>query len=140
MNYFNFNQVSMDRDLKLVKHFKSKYKLNIEKACFAKGWIPKYIILDRTRNIHSYCVFIFQDDFTFTNDFIYNDLIEFYKIKYSSLDRPLFVFLISADFKIKFFEIEEFKNLLITNKIDNQSLNNLWVDFDKISSLIKAEQ
>ena len=98
----------IDRDLKLIKHFKLKYKLNIEKACFSKGWIPKYIILDRTRNIHSYCVFIFQDDFTFTNDFINKDLIEFSKIRYSSLDRPLFIFLISKNLNIKFFEIEEF--------------------------------
>lgn len=130
----------IDRDLKLIKHFKSKYKLNIEKACFSKGWIPKYIILDRTRNIHSYCVFIFQDDFTFTNDFINKDLIEFSKIRYSSLDRPLFIFLISKNLNIKFFEIEEFKNLIEQQKLNKLNLNNLWIDFDSMSSAIKAEQ
>lgn len=129
----------INRDLKLIKYFKSKYKLNIEKACFSKGWIPNYIILDRTRNIHSYCVFIFQEDFTFTNDFVNNDLIEFSKIRYSSLDRPLFVFLISKNLKIKFFEIEEFKNLLEQQKLNKANLNNLWVDFDSMSSVIKAE-
>ncbi len=129
----------IDRDLELIKHFKSKYKLNIEKACFSKGWIPNYIILDRTRNIHSYCVFIFQEDFTFTSDFINNDLIEFSKIRYSSLDRPLFVFLISNNLNIKFFEIEEFKNLLEQQKLNKSNLNNLWVEFDSMSSAIKAE-
>ena len=128
-----------NKDLELIKHFKSKYKLNIEKACFSKGWIPNYIILDRTRNIHSYCVFIFQDDFTFTQKFINQDLIEYSKIRYSSLDRPLFIFLISSDFNIKFFEIEEFKNLVENQMLNNISLNNLWVNFDSMSSLIKSE-
>jgi hypothetical protein len=135
-----FEKTTIDRDLELIKHFKSKYKLNIEKACFSTGWIPNYIILDRTRNIHSYCVFIFQEDFTFTNDFINKDLIEFSKIRYSSLDRPLFIFLISNDLNIKFFEIEEFKNLLEQQKLNKLNLNNLWVDFDSMSSAIKAEQ
>lgn len=129
----------IDADLELIKHFKSKYKLNIEKACFSKGWIPNYIILDRTRNIHSYCVFIFQDDFTFTQKFINQDLIEYSKIRYSSLDRPLFIFQISNDFNIKFFEIEEFKNLVENQMLNNISLNNLWVNFDSMLSLIKSE-
>lgn len=130
---------TIDRGIALIKHFKSKYQLNIEQACFSKGWIPNYIILDRTRNIHSYCVFIFQDDFTFTNDFINKDLIEFSKIRYSTLDRPLFIFLISKELNIKFFEIEEFKNLLEEKKINKLNLNNLWIDFDSMSSAIKSE-
>ena len=130
---------TIDRGIALIQHFKSKYQLNIEQACFSKGWIPNYIILDRTRNIHSYCVFIFQDDFTFTNDFINKDLVEFSKIRYSTLDRPLFIFLISKELNIKFFEIEEFKNLLEQKKINKLNLNNLWIDFDSMSSAIKSE-
>ena len=130
---------TIDRGIALIQHFKSKYQLNIEQACFSKGWIPNYIILDRTRNIHSYCVFILQDDFTFTNDFINKDLIEFSKIRFSTLDRPLFIFLISKELNIKFFEIEEFKNLLEEKKINKLNLNNLWVDFDSMSSVIKSE-
>jgi hypothetical protein len=130
---------TIDKGTALIQHFKSKYQLNIEQACFSKGWIPNYIILDRTRNIHSYCVFIFQDDFTFTNDFINKDLIEFSKIRYSNLDRPLFIFLISKELNIKFFEIEEFKNLLEEKKINKLNLNNLWIDFDSMSFAIKSE-
>ena len=129
----------MDRGLALLQHFKSKYRLNIEEACFSGGWIPNHIILDRTRNIHSYCVFIFQDDFTFTNDFINKDLIEFSKIRFSTLDRPLFIFLISKELNIEFFEIEEFKNLLEEEKLNKLNLNKLWIDFDSMSSAIKSE-
>ena len=129
----------IDKEFELLKHVKFKYKLNIEKACFATGWIPKYIILDRTRNIHSYCVFIFEDEFSFTTNFINSNLEEYYKIRYSALDRPLFIFLISENFNIKFFEINDYKNLVNNQILNKENLNKLWVNFDSMSSLIKSE-
>lgn len=128
-----------DKDLDLVTLFRLKYKLKIEEACFSRGWIPNHIILDKTRNIHSYCVFFFQDDFTFTNNFINKDLIELSRIKYSSLDRPLFIFKISGDLSIKFFEIDEFKNLLEQKELNELNLERLWIDFDSMFSKIKSE-
>ena len=38
----------------ILQSLKGKYKFKIEKACFSKGWVPNYILLDRTRNILLY--------------------------------------------------------------------------------------
>jgi hypothetical protein len=80
----------------LITILKNKFKINIEEASFANGYIPKYIILDRTRNIHSYVTFIKVsndcingDFFSQSKDYI-TSFIELIKIQYSQLDRPLF--------------------------------------------------
>lgn len=94
----------------LIKIIYSEYKIKIEEACFAKGFIPKYIILDKTRNIHSYLTFIKLDKgrirgdfFDLTKDFL-NQLVEFVRVQYSQLDRPLFF--IFSDEKANIFGVD----------------------------------
>ncbi|WP_052752890.1 hypothetical protein [Kordia zhangzhouensis] len=111
--------------------FKSKYKINIEEANFSTGWIPKYILLDRTRNIHSYAVFVNSIEIS------KEELIEYSKIRYSSLDRPLFIFHYKHDETLSFFEINDFKNNVFSEK-KYESIN-LWNDFNSVASKIKAE-
>ena len=47
------------KEIESAKNFYNQFKMKLEVACFSNGYIPKYIILDRTRNIHSYLVFIY---------------------------------------------------------------------------------
>jgi hypothetical protein len=89
MNNINYS-------IDLITKIYTKYKIKVEEACFSTGFIPKYIILDKTRNIHSYITFIqiekskiSGDLFEFSKDFLF-PLVEYVKIQYSQLDRPLF--------------------------------------------------
>lgn len=73
----------------------SKYKLRIEKSCFSTGAMPNYIILDSTRNIHSYVEFCDIQDGVLTSIHIDNKqpligLVDVLRTQYSQLDRPLF--------------------------------------------------
>ncbi len=118
-------------EFNIINYFKIHYKINIEEANFSKGWIPKYILLDRTRNIHSYAVFVNSIEIS------KEELIEYSKIRYSSLDRPLFIFHYKHDETLSFFEINDFKNNVFSEK-KYESIN-LWNDFNSVASKIKAE-
>jgi hypothetical protein len=93
----------IESDLNTIALIKKQYKLNIELASFQKGFIPNYILLDKTRNIHSYIVVADYDNSTiggyyFNKDIDFNSiLIELLKIQYSTLDRPLFLILNSKN-------------------------------------------
>ncbi|NMH24923.1 hypothetical protein [Flavobacterium solisilvae] len=134
-------------DLVLNK-LKSNYKLKIEEACFSTEWIPKHILLDRTRNIHSYFVFATNNEneyegryFTNKNQFE-NQVMELIKTQYSSLDRPLFfVFMDKNDnllsiegSLIREFILEKKKSQTIKNFISNEV-----VSFNEIINKIKKE-
>jgi len=125
-------------ELDLLNQVKRKHKIKIEKACFSKGWIPQYIILDKTRNIHSYCVFIYNDFFNNSTKFI-DAIIEYYKVHYSQLDRPIFIFSISKDKDLLFLDIREIRNLMIKNKLNFFNVKNLFIKFDYVAPKIKAE-
>ena len=83
---------------------KKQYRLNIELACFSSGYIPKYVLLDRTRNIHSYIVFCRKEKNDIISSFweqgkLINGLVDMLKAQFSKLDRPLF-FIIQENEKV----------------------------------------
>lgn len=71
------------------------YHLKFEDAVFASGLIPEKILLDRTRNIHSYFIVcknekkrLFSNYWNSTN--FSENLRQILALQYSDLDRPLF--------------------------------------------------
>jgi len=131
---------------KIIVTLKKRFKLKIEEACFASGSIPKLIILDRTRNIHSYLIICKKDkNNLLSSQFLhgYNlekNLIEITKIQYSSLDRPLFlVYKNESDKSIKAIEVSEIRELFLHDKFSRINLFQLEMDFDKVYPLIKQE-
>ena len=101
----------------------AKYRLNIEDANFAKGFIPKKILLDRTRNIHSYLVICkWFDDFLWSNywgkDSFTASIKSMLAVQYSELDRPLF-FIFNNENKCRIIEGNELREAILENpKID----------------------
>ena len=89
MNRFWENEAEMCASLR------KKYRINIEKASFSKASIPNYIILDSTRNIHSYVEFckIEKEQLVSSHWDIKDQLrgvLSVIQTQYSQLDRPLF--------------------------------------------------
>lgn len=80
----------------IVTRLRKTYNLRIERACFASGSIPQYILLDRTRNIHSYLIpcyiegGIIQSSMWDVNSF-QQTIMDVLRVQYSQLDRPLFL-------------------------------------------------
>jgi hypothetical protein len=122
----------------------TKYKLNIEDANFAKGFIPRKIILDRTRNIHSYLVICkCVDDFLWSNywekDTFTASIKSMLAVQYSELDRPLF-FIFSIENRCRIIEGNELREAILDDpKIDiNQYiLSNAYNLFDMIIKIKK---
>lgn len=129
----------------IINTLESKYKLKLEKSCFSKGWIPNYLILDKTRNIHSYVTFFFLENHKlYTETSFIPDINEvckeLYKIKFSTLQRPLFI-IIEEENNLKMVEIDDFKENIIKNEII--TINNLkakLIDCELIIPLIKNER
>tara|TARA_B110000902_G_C13942185_1_gene450179 strand:+ start:81 stop:506 length:426 start_codon:yes stop_codon:yes gene_type:complete len=125
---------------------KTKYKFKFENACFATGFIPKLILLDRTRNIHSYFIICTKkEDRLLSSQFKKNtdlasNLISFSKIQFSALDRPLFlIFMDQEQERLKTIEISKVKELFFQEKFSIRNLFNLAIDFDQVAPLIKQE-
>jgi hypothetical protein len=130
-----------------IESIKRNYKLTIEEACFAKGFIPKHIILDKTRNIHSYIVFGKLEDksisgtyFSISGNSII-DLTELVKIQYSSLDRPLFFVLKNNDGEIISIEGNVIRKHLLNEGGHEviQYIKRESVPFESVVKLIKME-
>lgn len=133
-------------ELDILQTLKGKYKFKIENACFSKGWIPNYILLDRTRNIHSYIIICAQIDGTLiSRNFLdkekfENNFLALSQIQYSQLNRPLFIiFKDTFSSSLKAIEVSDIKNLFLNGKFSISNLNKLAVDFDLISQFIKQE-
>ena len=80
---------------KLSNKLKESYRLRMDLANFATGFIPQDILLDRTRNIHSYMLFCeIIDGKIYSSYWNQNNMkdviLNFLRTQYSSLDRPLF--------------------------------------------------
>ena len=130
----------------ILSLLKNKYKLKIENACFATGSIPKLILLDKTRNIHSYLIICEKEEKNlFSSQFLHGfdlekNLIEITRTQYSSLDRPLFlIFKEKSDGSLKAIEVSEIKELFLQNKFSSENLFQLEMKFDKVVPLIKQE-
>lgn len=79
----------------ILSKLKKNYRLKIENANFAKGLIPVKILLDGTRNIHSYLVLCNKNSnclkSSYWNEENFNKNIKsMLALQYSDLDRPLF--------------------------------------------------
>lgn len=89
MNSFDAYEAEMCSSLR------KKYRLSIEKASFATDSIPHYILLDSTRNIHSYLEFCQKngDSLVSAHWGLQDQLkgvLSVVRTQYSQLDRPLF--------------------------------------------------
>lgn len=76
--------------------FCKKYRLHFENANFAKGLIPRKVLLDNTRNIHSYFVFCKYDNDSLSSAYwqkenLLNSIKLMISLQFSDLDRPLFL-------------------------------------------------
>lgn len=96
-----------------------KFKLHFEDAIFAKGLIPKKVLLDNTRNIHSYWVFCKYSDGTLISNYwqensFVDSLKSLLSVQYSELDRPLF-FIFNLDNKYKIIEGNEIREEILAN-------------------------
>ncbi len=117
----------------ICANLKKNHRLNIELACFATEYIPKHILLDKTRNIHSYLIFCQNNNgklsSTYWNeDTINTGLINIVKTQYSQLDRPLFFIIQNTDNTLNIIEgnlirekLQEGSNDKLTDFILNQS-------------------
>lgn len=120
-----------------------RYKFKIEHASFAQGFIPSFILLDRTRNIHSYLVPISQEVANSLHDTskeisnYLNYLQEYYKIQYSQLDRPLFL-LFENGKSVDFLDISNLKKFLKKEETFDQFLD-YKIEIDSIFTTIKSE-
>lgn len=110
----------------IILYLKSELKLKIESANFAQGYIPRDILLDRTRNIHSYiipCLFNNEKvDSNYWSDTNFIDsLIALLRIQYSQLDRPLF-FIIKKDNDYKIIEGNIIREYILANSVSQTDL------------------
>lgn len=128
---------------KTITLLKTKFKFKIEKACFSEGYIPEYILLDRTRNIHSYLVPISNQELIqigkseFIGSRLESTLLEYYKVCYSTLDRPLFL-LIENNQTIDFFDVSNLSDYFFYKKPIEEVLKNK-INLMDIYSIIKKE-
>lgn len=94
----------------IIKNLKDNFRLNVEEACFATDYLPKHIILDRTRNIHSYIVFSLLSGNHFSGRYfpesegLLTSLVKLLRTQFSSLDRPLFIVLTNQDQQVSCIE------------------------------------
>lgn len=100
------------------------YRFHIEDANFSKGFIPKKILLDKTRNIHSYIVFCKIENGSLLSEYWSYDnfTISFKSLlatQYSDLDRPLFFLYRDESNTLKSIEGAEIRLAIL----DNPNLN-----------------
>lgn len=82
-------------EAEMCSAIKSKYKLHIERSCFSTGSMPNYLLLDSTRNIHSYIEFCsVNGDYIESAHFgaknLLRGVLDVLRTQFSQLDRPLF--------------------------------------------------
>lgn len=107
-------------------HFllKKKYRLNLEPVSFPNCKIPKYILLDRTRNIHSYFLFCRNknnvlESTNWNTANITIRLTQIVQTQYSELDRPLFLVIQDKDLSLKIIEGNTIREKLLENGSDH---------------------
>jgi len=96
-------------EFSISNKLKKMYRLNIELACFAAGFVPKHILLDRTRNIHSYLLFLRTENQQIITsicdtEHLKDGLLNVLRVQYSQLDRPLFLIIQDNDKSLKLIE------------------------------------
>lgn len=98
MDIFLVGMMEVGFEQAFFEALKRKYKLRIEEANFAGENIPKYLLLDSTRNIHSYLILCCEHQGMLLSNYwdginAKKQIVKLLRIQYSQLDRPLFFFL-----------------------------------------------
>ena len=127
-------------EARMCEILRSKYKLRIEKSCFSTGAMPNYIILDSTRNIHSYVEFCDIGDGVLTSIHIDNKqplsgLVDVLRTQYSQLDRPLFFIFQNSTGTLMTIESEIVREHLL-NKRDDDISAFISTSADKLQDVI----
>lgn len=103
---------------------KKQYRWNLESISFPNKQIPKFILLDKTRNIHSYFVFcrnkhnLLESTNWQTNN-MPTSLTQIIKTQFSELDRPLFLVIQDEDASLRIIEGNIIREKLLNDKNDN---------------------
>ena len=132
------------RTSKIRSQIKSDYKLTLHKACFSEGHIPRFIILDRTRNIHSYIDFYdypsqnLRGEKLRSNDEIKEKLIKFCQIQYSTLDRPFFLY-ISNHKDSYLIDVSDLRVAAFNGELDYIKIRDFRIDKNELFQRIKKE-
>lgn len=135
-----------NEELVVIEQLKKDYNLKIEDACFATEYIPKFILLDKSRNIHSYIVpcYIHNRQLSssyWDNESFCNSVLQFVRIQYSQLDRPMF-FVYTHNGDVKVIEGEVIKRFF-EDHTPQESLMDFMITssnhFKDILNIIKAE-
>lgn len=122
-----------------------QYRLHFEDANFSKGYIPRKILLDSTRNIHSYFVFCKIENETITSAYwgkqsFPQSLKSMLSLQYSDLDRPLFFVFRDNNNNYKSIEGNEIREAILEQpsmNITNYILDNSYNLFDLLIKIKK---
>lgn len=129
---------------KIISQIKSEYKLTLHEACFSQGVIPRFIVLDRTRNIHCYMDFYDYPSQTLrgeelkSGDEIKEKLIKFCQIQYSTLDRPFFLHVQNHNESF-LIDISDLRTTALNGELDYTRIGDLRIDKDELFPRIKKE-
>ena len=128
----------------IIDSLKLNYDLKLTNASFSKGFIPKYILLDRTRNIHSYFELGLLKNNKVLNRLITDDdfdsvLLELSKIQYSTLDRPLFLLFKDETGSLSIVDIADVRKLFFEQNFSFKSLCNQMYPIIDVVIKIKNE-
>lgn len=137
----SFFEQSFLEDLKEKFHFKLELV-----NCFPNQWIPKYILLDKTRNIHSYYVLCKQDgsflaSSMWDKESIKNSIIRIVATEYSEMDRTLFFLIKKKSGRVLIAEGNAIRESLLeseTSDISQLVLSNAY-DFSESVNFITSE-
>ncbi len=133
-----------DFEVKILAKLRKDYRLKIEDANFAKGLIPVKILLDGTRNIHSYLVLcekkenFLESSYWNKEDFDTN-IKSMLSLQYSDLDRPLF-FIYFENNKLMLIEGNDIRETILENPnldIFEYMVNNSYKLSDVIFKIFK---
>lgn len=111
-------------EAEMCSSLRKKYRMNIEKANFSTGCIPNYILLDSTRNIHSYIEFCKKEGNNLTSAHWNNKnqlhgVLSIIRTQYSQLDRPLFFIFPDESGNLYIIESSEVREHLLENRDEN---------------------
>ena len=124
---------------------KKEYRLKLEPVSFPNHTIPRFILLDRTRNIHSYFAFcrnknnMLESSHWNANEMVVG-LTKLIQTQHSELDRPLFIVIQNKGSSLKIIEGNRIRERLL--EYGSAGLESyLLTDSDSLSDvLIKIKE
>lgn len=128
-------------EAEMCSSLRKKYRLNIAKASFSTNSIPNYILLDSTRNIHSYLEFCQKDG----NNLVsahwglqdqLKGVLSVVRTQYSQLDRPLFFIFPDEKGTLYIIESSDVREHLLEDR-DDQVTSFMIANADKFQDMFK---